>query len=75
MKPINRSKCVVCEHKQLETLEPMYISSYPVFVGCVTTDPETDLRMEMSWAICPNCGTIKTSSPVKRLFGIPQTLK
>lgn len=60
MNHINRNGCVVCENTHLETLEPMYTSkSFPVFVGCTETESDTDLRMDMSWVICPNCGTIQ----------------
>ena len=57
MKPISRTKCVVCEH---EHLEPLYnLEKFPVFMGCTTEPSATDVRMDMSWAICPECGTIQ----------------
>lgn len=57
MKPIHRTNCVICGHSHLE---PLYtFKDFPVFMGCTTEPPETDLRMDMSWAICPECGTIQ----------------
>lgn len=57
MEPINRTECVVCKHTHLK---PLYtIKNFPVFMGCTTAPPETDLRMDMSWVICPECGTIQ----------------
>lgn len=57
MKPIDRTECVICGHPHLE---PIYtFKDFPVFMGCTTEPPETDLRMDMSWAICPECGTIQ----------------
>lgn len=57
MEAIKRKKCVVCEHENLESLYTF--PDFPVFMGCTTEPPETDLTMDMSWAICPECGTIQ----------------
>lgn len=57
IEPINRTECVVCKHNYLE---PLYtFNNFPVFMGCTTAPPETDLKMDMSWVICPECGTIQ----------------
>ncbi|MDJ0556472.1 MAG: class I SAM-dependent methyltransferase [Microcoleaceae cyanobacterium MO_207.B10] len=57
IEPINRTGCVVCKHTNLE---PLYtIKNFPVFMGCTTAPPETDFTMDMSWVICPECGTIQ----------------
>ncbi len=57
MKPISRTKCVVCQH---DHLEPLYnLEKFPVFMGCTTESSATDVRMDMSWTICPECGTIQ----------------
>ena len=57
MEPINRTECVACQGTDLE---PLYtIKNFPVFMGCTTAPPDTDLSMDMSWAICPECGTIQ----------------
>lgn len=62
IEPINRTECVVCKHSYLE---PLYtIKNFPVFMGCTTAAPETDLRMDMSWVICPECGTIQLNKLV-----------
>lgn len=57
MEAIKRNKCVVCEHESLESLYTF--PNFPVFMGCTIEPPETDLTMDMSWAICPECGTIQ----------------
>jgi hypothetical protein len=57
IEPIHRTQCVVCQHSHLE---PLYtFTNFPVFMGCTTEPPETDLRMDMCWTICPECGTIQ----------------
>lgn len=41
-------------------LEPLYTyKDFPVFFGCVDTDPSEDLCADMSWAICPESGIIQ----------------
>lgn len=41
-------------------LEPLYTyKNFPVFFGCVESDPKTDLRADMSWAIDPETGVIQ----------------
>lgn len=59
---INRNECVVCRNTHLESLYTF--PNFPVFMGCTTEPPEIDLTMDMSWAICPECGTIQLDSLV-----------
>ena len=44
-----------------QNLEPLYtFRNFPVFLGCVEDlNSENDLRMDMSWAICPESGIIQ----------------
>ncbi len=62
MKSINRTVCVVCGQTHLESL--YNFKNFPVFMGCTTESPETDLTMDMSWVICPDCGTIQLNQLV-----------
>lgn len=62
MKPVMRTKCVICDSS---SFEPLYkLPSFPAFLGCVTYSEEKDLKMDMSWAICPKCGTIQLDTLV-----------
>jgi hypothetical protein len=62
MKPLNRTECVVCGQTDLKSL--YNFKNFPVFMGCTTEPPETDLTMDMSWVICPDCGTIQLNQLV-----------
>jgi len=43
-----------------ENLEPLYtLKNFPVFMGCVTTQPKNDLFADMEWMICPQSGVIQ----------------
>lgn len=57
IKLISRKKSVVTDK---ENLEPLYTyKDFPVFFGCVDTDPREDLRADMCWAIDPDTGVIQ----------------
>ena len=62
MNLIERNKSIITEK---ENLEPLYqYKNFPVFFGCVDTDPKEDIRVDMNWAICPESGIIQLTELV-----------
>lgn len=57
MKYINRRKSVITGKDNLEKL--FTFKNFPVFFGCVDSDQGTDIKADMSWAICPESGVIQ----------------
>jgi len=57
MKYINRDESVITGKRNLEQL--FTFKDFPVFFGCVDSDQNTDIKADMSWAICPESGVIQ----------------
>ena len=68
---IIRDRSVITNKHNLESLYTF--KDFPVFLGCVedTLKPKDDLRMDMSWAICPESGIIQLDKlvPLDILYG------
>jgi len=56
---IHRERCVVDGSQRLRHLHRF--PEFPVFMGCTADRPEDDLRHDMHWMICEDCGTIQLS--------------
>lgn len=54
---ITRDTSIITGKKNLEPL--ITYKNFPVFFGCVETAPETDVRADMQWEICPESGIIQ----------------
>lgn len=57
MEYVIRDASVITGKKNLEPLHTF--KDYPVFFGCVDHGPEKDVRVDMSWAICPESGVVQ----------------
>lgn len=68
MKLIERPWSVVTGKSNLENLH--VLKSFPVFFGCVDTDPKEDLFADMHWCIDPETGVIQLSKliPLEILY-------
>jgi SAM-dependent methyltransferase len=68
MNLINRSSSIITGKGYLE---PLYTyKNFPVFFGCVDTEPYEDVRADMSWAICQESGVIQIDKliPLELLY-------
>lgn len=52
-----RLECVACSCREFHTLETL--PDFPAYMGCVNSDPREDVRLDMCWGSCSNCGTIQ----------------
>ncbi len=57
MNYINRNKDVILGNNDLEDLYTF--NDFPVFMGCVDTPPDKDLKSDMSWKISKKSGAIQ----------------
>lgn len=55
--PIIRDRCVIDGSLRLAPLHTF--PQFPVWMGCTDAAVEDDLRHDMCWAICEDCGTIQ----------------
>lgn len=54
---LHRTHCVV---DQSQRLTPLYtFKDFPVWMGCTDEPANADLRHDMRWVICEDCGTIQ----------------
>ena len=69
MELINREECIFSGAKDLEHLYTFH--DFPVFMGCVETPPEDDLKADMSWWISRSSGCIQLNPliPLHILYG------
>lgn len=57
MEKISRDYCVFSGNRDMEPL--FSFRDFPVFMGCTSEDPSTDLREDMSWWISKGSGSIQ----------------
>jgi len=57
-----RDQCVITHKHDLEDLHG--VDSFPVFMGCVSTPPQKDVRADMHWSISRSSGMIQLNKPL-----------
>ncbi len=57
MEYIERKESIITGKANLEPLHTF--KDFPVFFGCVDTNPSEDIKADMSWTICPESGIIQ----------------
>jgi len=57
-----RDHCVITGKTDLEPLRG--VAKFPVFMGCISSPPENDLRVDMDWSISRSSGLIQLNRPL-----------
>jgi hypothetical protein len=57
LKPLIRDRCIMDGSTRLSRLHTF--RQFPVWMGCTDAPVEEDLRHDMQWGICEDCGTIQ----------------